>query len=91
MCDDLFLCFIYMFHMGLRAGGGVGDNLVQPNPNVDLRYFSQRVVYDLSYYIIINIIWMNIIFGIIIDTFAELRDEKKLKGSFIMFMLDYDS
>ena len=43
--------------------------------------FSKRVIYDLSFYIIINVIWLNIIFGIIIDTFAELRDEKKLKGS----------
>jgi inositol 1,4,5-triphosphate receptor type 1 len=69
-----------MLHMGMRAGGGVGDNLVAPNASQDQRYFSQRVVYDLSYYIIINIIWMNIIFGIIIDTFAELRDEKKVRG-----------
>lgn len=25
------------------------------------------------------IIWMNIVFGIIIDTFAELRDQKKYR------------
>lgn len=27
------------------------------------------------------IIWMNVVFGIIIDTFAELRDEKKNRGN----------
>ena len=37
------------------------------------------------------IIWMNIVFGIIIDTFAELRDAKKSKGFFyIITYLDED-
>lgn len=29
------------------------------------------------FFIIINILFINIIFGIIIDTFGELRDERK--------------
>jgi len=24
-----------MFHMGLRAGGGIGDNWIQPDPQTD--------------------------------------------------------
>lgn len=35
-----------------------------------------RMVYDMIYWIVLNVIFMNIIFGIIIDTFAELRDAK---------------
>ena len=35
-----------------------------------------RFFYDVTCFIIINIIFMNIIFGIIIDTFAELRNKK---------------
>ena len=35
-----------------------------------------RFIYDVSCFMIINITLMNIIFGIIIDTFAELRDKK---------------
>ena len=37
-----------------------------------------RLIYDMIYWIILNVIFMNIIFGIIIDTFAELRDKKNL-------------
>ena len=36
---------------------------------------SFRFVFDFSYYIIIGVILLNIIFGIIIDTFGALRDE----------------
>jgi len=35
-----------------------------------------RFFYDLTFFIIISVIWMNVIFGIIIDTFAELREDK---------------
>lgn len=38
--------------------------------------FFVRFVYDVTCFIIINIMLLNIIFGIIIDTFAVLRDEK---------------
>lgn len=30
---------------------------------------------------ILIVIWMNIIFGIIIDTFAALRDEKNMRDN----------
>jgi hypothetical protein len=33
------------------------------------------------------VIWLNIVFGIIIDTFAELRDEKNTRGNFVVFLI----
>jgi len=36
--------------------------------------FNFKLIFDISFYMLINIINLNIIFGIIIDTFAELRD-----------------
>lgn len=44
-------------------------------PDNRTKYFV-RFFYDVTCFIIINVIFMNIIFGIIIDTFAELRDKK---------------
>ena len=35
-----------------------------------------RILFDLSFFIVITTIGLNIIFGIIVDTFSELRDEK---------------
>lgn len=33
------------------------------------------MIYDLTFFIMINIIILNIVFGVIIDTFGEMRDE----------------
>lgn len=41
--------------------------------------FAARVVYDLLFYFIVIIIVLNLIFGVIIDTFADLRSEKQKK------------
>ena len=38
-----------------------------------------RVVYDMAFYFILIIIVLNLIFGVIIDTFADLRSEKQQK------------
>lgn len=38
-----------------------------------------RVVYDLLFYFVVIVIVLNLIFGVIIDTFADLRSEKQQK------------
>ena len=38
-----------------------------------------RVVYDLLFFFVVIIIVLNLIFGVIIDTFADLRSEKQNK------------
>ena len=38
-----------------------------------------RIVYDLLFFFIVIIIVLNLIFGVIIDTFADLRSEKTQK------------
>ena len=35
-----------------------------------------RLLYDVSFFIIVTTIGLNIVFGIIVDTFTELRDER---------------
>ena len=39
--------------------------------NSRLRFF-----YDVTFFIVVTTIGLNIVFGIIVDTFSELRDEK---------------
>lgn len=41
--------------------------------------FVARVVYDLLFFFIVIIIVLNLIFGVIIDKFADLRSEKQQK------------
>ncbi|XP_051282507.1 inositol 1,4,5-trisphosphate receptor type 3 isoform X1 [Dicentrarchus labrax] len=76
-CDTLLMCIVTVLNHGLRNGGGVGDVLRKPSKNETL--FPARVVYDLLFYFIVIIIVLNLIFGVIIDTFADLRSEKQKK------------
>ena len=39
-----------------------------------------RLLYDISFFIIVTTIGLNIVFGIIVDTFSELRDERVRPG-----------
>ena len=36
----------------------------------------RAVFFDLTFFILVTTIGLNIVFGIIVDTFSELRDEK---------------
>ncbi|KAK1152141.1 hypothetical protein AOXY_G31363 [Acipenser oxyrinchus oxyrinchus] len=76
-CDTLLMCIVTVMNHGLRNGGGVGDVLRKPSKDETL--FPARVVYDLLFYFIVIIIVLNLIFGVIIDTFADLRSEKQRK------------
>ena len=74
-CDSLISCVTYTLYYGIRAGGGIGENLFIAHRNDKL--YSWRHLFDLLFFIIVIIVLLNIIFGIIIDTFGELRDKRK--------------
>ncbi|XP_018312038.1 inositol 1,4,5-trisphosphate receptor isoform X1 [Mycetomoellerius zeteki] len=76
-CDSLVMCIVTTLNQGLRNGGGIGDILRAPSSVEPL--FVARVVYDLLFFFIVIIIVLNLIFGVIIDTFADLRSEKQQK------------
>jgi inositol 1,4,5-triphosphate receptor type 1 len=63
-------------NFGLRNGGGIGDSLPSNSwYNDSKEVYLLRSINDLSFMMIIILLFFNIIFGIIIDTFAGLRDE----------------
>lgn len=76
-CDSLLMCIITTLNQGLRNGGGIGDILRAPSSKETL--FVARVIYDLIFFFVVIIIVLNLIFGVIIDTFADLRSEKQQK------------
>jgi hypothetical protein len=53
---------------GVRSPGGVGDLMTHT--------LNSRYVLDLLFFLLVLIVLLNIIFGIIIDTFGELRAKK---------------
>uniref|UniRef100_A0A5F8HI75 Inositol 1,4,5-trisphosphate receptor n=1 Tax=Monodelphis domestica TaxID=13616 RepID=A0A5F8HI75_MONDO len=58
------------------TGGRRGPSL---NPSQQESLFPARVIYDLLFFFIVIIIVLNLIFGVIIDTFADPRSEKQKK------------
>lgn len=56
----------------MRQGGGIGDVM-----NLSVDFF--RWFVDTSYFIIVILMLLNIIFGIIIDTFSSLRNNKNAR------------
>ena len=69
VCGSLLQCFMFGLLSGVRAGGGLGDLL-------PYRRHGLRNLFDFAFYLVIVVIILNIVFGIIIDTFAQLRDQK---------------
>jgi len=70
-CDSLALCIVTVANLGLRASGGIGDNMVLQPYSVD--HSLARVAFDLSYFFFLVVIFLSIFLGIITDTFGELR------------------
>lgn len=76
-CQTLYSCFLYTVNNGMRAGGGMGDNMnIIGFKDED---FYTRFTFDIAFYLIINIIFLNIVFGIIVDTFSSMRDEADVR------------
>ncbi|KAI0241212.1 Inositol 1,4,5-trisphosphate receptor type 1 [Lamellibrachia satsuma] len=80
-CDSLIMCIVTTLNEGMRNGGGIGDVLRKPSSTEPL--FVARIIYDLLFFFIVIIIVLNLIFGVIIDTFADLRSEKQQKDEIL--------
>ncbi|XP_031569863.1 inositol 1,4,5-trisphosphate receptor type 1-like [Actinia tenebrosa] len=80
-CDTLIMCIVTTLNQGLRNGGGIGDVLRRPSSKEKM--FVGRVIYDLLFFFVVIIIVLNLIFGVIIDTFADLRSEKQNKDEIL--------
>ena len=73
LCDNLRTCFSTTLNHGIRIGGGIGEAMTYPS----IEDYYARMAFDLLFFIVIIIVLLNILFGIIIDTFGELRDKKR--------------
>eukprot|EP00051_Salpingoeca_urceolata_P021905 m.350050 g.350050 ORF g.350050 m.350050 type:complete len:1958 (+) comp19886_c0_seq3:2025-7898(+) len=72
-CETAFQCFVTNLKNGLLAGGGLGETLVAEQRVFET--FALRAIFDLTFFVLITVIGLNVVFGIIVDTFSELRDE----------------
>ncbi|KAK0046902.1 ryanodine receptor 44F, partial [Biomphalaria pfeifferi] len=71
-CHDMATCFVYHVHMGVRAGGGIGDEIEPADGDANEAF---RIVFDITFFFFVIVILLAIIQGLIIDAFGELRDQ----------------
>jgi len=68
--------------LGLRLGGGIGD--VSPRISYkfdDRKKYYLKLLWEVIFHIFVNLILGNIFFGVIVDTFNDLRDQKDIKNA----------
>lgn len=71
-CHDMLTCFVFHLYKGVRAGGGIGDEIEPPDGD---EYEVYRILFDISFFFFIIVILLAIIQGFIIDAFGALRDQ----------------
>jgi hypothetical protein len=72
-------CFLFIFDQNLKNPGGVNGLLSQNEPSAV--YSTAHFLGDQLNNLIIVVILINIVAGIIIDTFGSLREEENSKFS----------
>jgi hypothetical protein len=70
-CDSLLGCFFSTLNVGVRSGA-----IADPTDPIEHTDYTLRLLFDMLFFIIVIVILLNIVFGIIVDTFGQLRDER---------------
>lgn len=71
-CHNMLTCFVFHLYKGVRAGGGIGDEIDPPDGD---EYEAYRILFDITFFFFVIVILLAIIQGLIIDAFGELRDQ----------------
>jgi len=79
ICLNLLECWITYFNHGVRSGGGIGDLLGQKSYSQDKTLYWLRYVTDLIFFITIVLLLLNMINGVIVSTFSQIREESNKK------------
>ncbi|XP_017585040.1 PREDICTED: ryanodine receptor 1 [Corvus brachyrhynchos] len=59
-CDDMMTCYLFHMYVGVRAGGGIGDEIEDPAGD---DYELYRVVFDITFFFFVIVILLAIIQG----------------------------
>ncbi len=66
---------------GVRSGGGIADIWSKVSFKLNSPMFFKKFFYGIIFHIVIVLILGNIFLGIIVDAFADLRDEASIRDN----------
>uniref|UniRef100_A0A3Q3GQL7 Ryanodine receptor 3 n=1 Tax=Labrus bergylta TaxID=56723 RepID=A0A3Q3GQL7_9LABR len=59
-CDDMMTCYLFHMYVGVRAGGGIGDEIEDPAGDP---YELYRILFDITFFFFVIVILLAIIQG----------------------------
>lgn len=71
-CDSLWACALSTLLMGVPAQGGIGEVTEQAGTGDD-KYIN-KLIFNVSFYLLVSVLFFCLIFGIIVDSLAQARD-----------------
>ncbi|RLN58651.1 hypothetical protein BBJ28_00017989 [Nothophytophthora sp. Chile5] len=77
-CQRLFQCFLVSLDQGLKSDGGLGSFLREIPLGTNAHSYG-RLAFDVLFNILLVVLLLNLVFGVIIDTFASLRTDDQEK------------
>jgi hypothetical protein len=78
LCSTLLGCSVTYFNLGVRSGGGIGD-ILEMKPYRDTSIYWIRWLSDMIFYITVILLLLNMINGVIVSTFSQIREESNEK------------
>ena len=75
MCGSILQCYLTLLSYGGRSGGGIGDIIIKLAYNPSSGAYVARFFFDIFFHIIVVLIMTNLIFGIVVDSFAAFRNK----------------
>ena len=73
-CHNYIHCFFTVFNLGLRNGGGIGEEFGLKS-YTDENYWG-IFIFNYIFFFMMILLMLNIINGIIVDTFQDLREKQ---------------
>ena len=81
-CDNIRGCLLFVLDLGLRKGGGIGEAL-EVYPFDESRFYT-KAFFDITFFLLINVIMLNIFFSIIVGAFNDLRHDLQSREDDVM-------
>ena len=77
VCQNYLSCALLMMNTGLRNGGGIGESMWVYNFESQPGWWvGANGLFNFLLFLVVNAILLNVVFGIIIDSFADRREKQ---------------
>merc|ERR1711988_1652100 len=80
-CPNLMLCFFETLDQGLRSGDIV-DAVFDSASFADGLSYADRVVFGMMFFLVVGVVLFDIVTGIILDKFGELREDTAARADY---------